>query len=186
MTSMGGSLEFYDFIIFALFGVYFSKVIFPSAEEGSIIPLLQTYGVFAVGYIARPFGGLVLGHLGDTLGRKKAMVMTISIMTVSTLAMGLIPTYAQVGLLSPIVFSLLRVIQGIALGGELPGCISYISEAMPKHRGLACSVVFCSGTSRNISGCSYAVGHHSPFKYRANICLGLAYSFYSRYFFLGY
>lgn len=142
MTSLGGCFEFFDFIIFVLFAVYFSKVIFPTESENSIIPLLQSYAVFAVGYVARPFGGIVIAHLGDTLGRRKAMITSICIMTGCTLIMGLIPTYAQIGLWSPVIFSLLRVLQGIAIGGELPGCITYICETLPRIRGLSCSILF--------------------------------------------
>lgn len=143
LTSFGGCLEFYDFIIFALFGVYFSQTIFPSGDN-PIIALIQTYAVFAAGYIARPFGGVLLGHIGDTLGRKKAMKLSIAIMLASTLAMAMMPGYQSIGLWAPVLFSLCRIIQGIALGGELPGCIAYISEAMPEQKGFACGVVFCA------------------------------------------
>lgn len=142
MVSIGGSLEFYDFIVYALFAVYFSQIIFPG--DNALISLLQTYAVFAVGYIARPFGGIILSHLGDTLGRRKTMIITVSMMTIATLGMGLMPTYAQIGIGAPIIFALLRILQGMALGGELPGCISYISEWMPKRRGLGCGIVFAA------------------------------------------
>ena len=142
MTSLGGCFEFYDFIIFVLFGPYFSQVIFPAEAENSIIPLLQVYAVFAVGYIARPIGGIFISHLGDQYGRRKAMILSVCIMSTCTLMMGLLPGYAHIGIWAPVLFSTFRILQGIALGGELPGCITYISEMLPQARGISCAIVF--------------------------------------------
>jgi MFS family permease len=82
---------------------------------------MQTFGIFAAGYLARPLGGIVMAHFGDLLGRKKMFTLSIFMMAVPTLIMGLLPTYAQIGMWAPILLLLMRVIQGAAIGGEVPG-----------------------------------------------------------------
>ncbi|KEQ13683.1 hypothetical protein GZ77_15375 [Endozoicomonas montiporae] len=140
MTSLGGFLEFYDFIIYALMAVYIADQFFPSHD--SFTSMLTTFATFSVGYFVRPLGGLVFGHLGDRFGRKPTFVATVLIMALSTFLMGCLPTYSQVGLWAPLMLVGLRVLQGFSIGGEIPGAMTYLSETVDRRRGLVMSLLF--------------------------------------------
>src|SRR5688500_6660670 len=139
LASLGGALEFYDFILYGVFATYLGAAFFPAADP--LVSLAQSFGVFAGGYLARPLGGLVFGHFGDRLGRRRVLLISILMMSLSTAAMGLLPTYASIGPAASIGLIVLRLLQGCALGGELPGAITYVVEAVPARRGLACGVI---------------------------------------------
>ncbi|MEQ1556159.1 MAG: MFS transporter, partial [Gallionella sp.] len=103
---------------------------------------LQTFGIFAAGYLARPLGGIVMAHFGDLLGRKKMFTLSILLMSVPTFAIGLLPTYAVIGIWAPILLLALRVMQGAAIGGEVPGAWVFVSEHVPpRHVGFACGTL---------------------------------------------
>lgn len=133
LSALGGMLEFYDFIIYGIFSVYFAHQFFPSGNE--LISIIQSYVVFVLGYIARPIGGMIFSHVGDEKGRKKVLIITIILMGISSLGIGLLPTYEQIGMAAPIALLFLRLLQGLALGGELPSTFVYVSETMPNKRG---------------------------------------------------
>jgi MFS family permease len=137
LASLGGALEFYDFVIFAFFTTVIGQVFFsPSLPDW--VRQLQTFGIFAAGYLARPLGGIVMAHYGDTLGRKRIFTFSILLMAVPTLAIGMLPTYESIGIAAPILLLLLRVLQGMAIGGEAPGGWVYVAEHAPRNRvGLA-------------------------------------------------
>lgn len=141
LSAFGGALEFYDFIIF----VFFSKVIgilFFPADMPVWLSQLQTFGIFAAGYLARPFGGIVMAHFGDLFGRKRMFTLSILLMAVPTLLIGCLPTYAVVGYLAPILLLILRVCQGLAVGGEIPGAWTFVAEHVPKDKvGIACGTL---------------------------------------------
>jgi MFS family permease len=139
LAALGGMLEFYDFVIYGIFSVYFAKQFFPSHNE--LVVVLQSYLVFVLGYIARPIGGIIFSHIGDEYGRKKVLVMTIVLMGVASLGIGLLPTYAQIGIIAPLLLLILRLTQGLAIGGELPSTYVYISESIPHNRGIAFGMV---------------------------------------------
>ncbi len=120
LASLGGALEFYDFIIFVYFATVIGQLFFPP-ELPEWAKQLQTFGIFAAGYLARPLGGIVMAHFGDKMGRKKMFAFSILLMAISTLGMGLLPTYADIGLAAPILLLVLRLFQGAAIGGEVPG-----------------------------------------------------------------
>ena len=143
LSSLGGLLEFYDFTIYGLFAVYFAQQFFPSSNE--FIAIIASYSIFVVGYIVRPLGGILFSHIGDEIGRKTVLIITMILMGVSSLGMGLLPTYAQIGLFAPALMLLFRLIQGLAIGGELPSMIVYVSESMPHKRGFGLGGAF-SGT----------------------------------------
>ena len=143
-SSLGGLLEFYDFVIYALLASYISQHFFSSGN--TTISLLATFSTFALGYLVRPLGGVIFGHLGDKYGRKKPFVLSVFIMASSTFLMGCIPTEQTIGLLAPIILILLRMTQGLSLGGEIPGSITYISELSEKRRGLYTAILFCGIT----------------------------------------
>lgn len=149
LSALGGALEFYDFIIFVFFAAVVGKLFFP-AEMPEWLRLLQTFGIFAAGYLARPVGGIVMAHFGDLLGRKAVFTLSIFMMAVPTLIMGLLPTYQQIGMWAPLLLLLMRVIQGAAIGGEVPGAWVFVSEHVPeRHIGLACGIL-TSGLSAGI------------------------------------
>lgn len=130
---IGSALEYYDFFIYATAAsLVFPQVFFPSENpRTAIIASLATYGV---GYVARPVGAFVLGHWGDTHGRKNVLIVCMFLMGISTLLVGLLPTYAQVGILAPILLVILRLVQGFAVAGEISGASSMVLEHAPFGR----------------------------------------------------
>jgi MFS family permease len=133
LASLGGALEFYDFVVFVFFAGVIGKAFFPGATS-DWVRQVQTFSVFAVGYIARPIGGIVMAHFGDRYGRKKIFTLSIVLMALPTLLIGLLPTYREVGALAPAFLVALRVVQGIAIGGEAPGGWVYVAEHAPRGR----------------------------------------------------
>lgn len=161
LSALGGALEFYDFIIFVFFATVVGKLFFP-ADMPEWLRLMQTFGIFAAGYLARPLGGIVMAHFGDLLGRKKMFTLSIFMMAVPTLIMGLLPTYAQIGLWAPILLLLMRVIQGAAIGGEVPGAWVFVSEHVPqRHVGYACGTLTCGLTAGILLGSLVATAINS-------------------------
>ena len=148
LSALGGALEFYDFVIFVYFATTMGALFFP-ADMPQWLKLVQTFGIFAAGYLARPLGGIVMAHFGDLSGRKRMFMLSILLMALPTLLMGLLPTYAQVGVLAPLLLLLLRILQGAAIGGEAPGAWVFVSEhAGTGHRNFACgalSMGLCAG-----------------------------------------
>lgn len=140
LSSLGGMLEFYDFVIFAIFAYPIGETFFPS--ESASLAIMAGFSAFAVGYLARPFGGILFSHFGDKYGRKQSFLITIMLMGGATLLMSLLPGYHQYGILMPVLFVLLRIIQGMAVGGEIPGAITYVSEHVNHRPALACAIVF--------------------------------------------
>ena len=133
---IGATIEWYDFFLYGVMaGIVFNKLYFPSSDP--LISTLLAYTTFAVGFLARPLGGVIFGHFGDKIGRKNMLIMTLMIMGVATVAIGLLPTYAQIGVWAPLTLLFLRVFQGIGLGGEWGGAVLMTFEYSPKHlRGL--------------------------------------------------
>jgi MHS family shikimate/dehydroshikimate transporter-like MFS transporter len=134
---VGNSLEWYDFFLYATAAaIVFGQLFFP-ADTDPLVGTLGAFVGFAVGFAARPIGGILFGHIGDRVSRKSALVLTLSIMGVATFLMGLLPTYQQVGIWAPILLVVLRVLQGIAAGGEWGGGVLIISEnSSDQRRGL--------------------------------------------------
>ncbi|MCY1501778.1 Proline/betaine transporter [compost metagenome] len=152
LSALGGALEFYDFIIFVFFAAVVGKLFFP-AEMPEWLRQLQTFGIFAAGYLARPLGGIVMAHFGDLLGRKRMFTLSIFLMAVPTLAMGLLPTYAQIGIWAPLALLALRVVQGAAIGGEVPGAWVFVAEHVPaRHVGYACGTLTAGLTAGILLG----------------------------------
>jgi MHS family shikimate/dehydroshikimate transporter-like MFS transporter len=132
---VGALLEWYDFYVFATASaLVFGHLFFPSGDP--VASTMASFGAFASGFLARPFGGLLFGHLGDRIGRKTSLVATLAIIGAGTFLIGLLPTYAQIGALAPILLVTLRVAQGIGLGGEYGGAsLMAIEHAPPGRRG---------------------------------------------------
>ncbi len=165
LAALGGALEFYDFIIFVFFAVVIGKLFFP-ADMPDWLRQAQTFGIFAAGYLARPLGGIVMAHFGDLLGRKRMFTLSIFLMSVPTLAIGLLPTYASIGIWAPILLLALRVVQGAAIGGEVPGAWVFVTEHVPaRHVGFACGTLTAGLTGGILLGSlvATAVNHaYSP------------------------
>lgn len=129
---IGNVLEWYDFALYGFFAPILAKLFFPSEDQLS--SLLATFGVFAVGFLMRPVGSVIFGILGDRLGRKRALEISVVMMAVPTTLIGVLPTYEKVGLLAPVLMTLIRLVQGISVGGEFTGSISFVVEHAPPNR----------------------------------------------------
>ncbi|GAB4223149.1 MAG: MFS transporter [Gammaproteobacteria bacterium] len=143
LSSLGAGLEYYDFVIYALLGHYLSTLFFPNHQQATA--LISVFAVFALGYIVRPIGGIIFGILGDRYGRKLSFTSATLILALSTVSIGLLPVYANIGLSATICLVILRLIQGIAFGAELPGTLTFIVEHVNAHeRGLHCGILIAS------------------------------------------
>ncbi|WNG46381.1 MHS family MFS transporter [Archangium minus] len=141
LAALGGALEFYDFIIFVFFARAIGQLFFP-ADTAEWLRQLQTYGLFAVAYLARPLGGIIMAHFGDRSGRKQMFALSVFMMAVPTLLIGMLPTFASVGYVAPLALLVLRMLQGAAVGGEVPGAWVFVSEHVPERRvGFACGTL---------------------------------------------
>ncbi|MDP9512781.1 MFS transporter [Pseudomonas protegens] len=137
LAALGGALEIYDFIIFVFFALTLSQLFFPP-EMPEWLRLLQSFGIFVTGYLARPLGGILMAHFADRLGRKKVFSLSILMMALPCLLIGIMPTYAQIGYFAPLLLLALRVLQGAAVGGEVPSAWVFVAEHAPRaHRGYA-------------------------------------------------
>ncbi|MDE8653913.1 MFS transporter [Novosphingobium album (ex Liu et al. 2023)] len=144
-SSLGTVFEWYDFYLYGLLATFISKVFFAGVNEttGFILAL----GAFAAGFAVRPFGALVFGRIGDLVGRKNTFLVTMGLMGLSTFAVGLLPGYETIGIASPIILVLLRIIQGLALGGEYGGAATFVAEHAPNNRrGLYTSFIQITAT----------------------------------------
>ena len=132
---LGSVIEYYDFLLYATASaVVFSKVFFSNLDP--LVATVASFGTLATGYIARPLGGVIFGHFGDRIGRKKMLVLSMTLMGVGSTLIGVLPTYAQVGVWAPILLVLLRIVQGIAVGGEWGGAVLMSAEHASSRRGL--------------------------------------------------
>ena len=141
LASLGGALEYYDFIIFIFFASIFSGQFFP-ADLSPFWKTLNTYGAFAIAYFMRPIGGVIMAHFGDLLGRKRMFTLSIVLMALPTLCIGLLPTFEHIGYAAPLLLLAMRMLQGVAIGGEIPGAWVFVSEHVAANRvGLANGMV---------------------------------------------
>lgn len=141
LAALGGALEIYDFIIFVFFALTLSQLFFPP-EMPEWLRLLQSFGIFVTGYLARPLGGILMAHFADRLGRKRVFSLSILMMALPCLLIGLMPTYAQIGYWAPLILLGLRILQGAAVGGEVPSAWVFVAEHAPAgHRGYALGVL---------------------------------------------
>ncbi len=130
---IGATIEWYDFFLYGLVaGLVFNKMYFPSHDP--LVGTMLAYATFAVGFIARPFGGVVFGHFGDRIGRKSMLIFTLVLMGIATFLIAFIPTYDSIGIWAPILLLLCRVVQGLGLGGEWGGAVLMTYEYAPKNK----------------------------------------------------
>jgi MFS family permease len=151
---LGSTIEWYDFFLYGVVaGIVFNKLYFPTTDP--FMGTILAYSTFAIGYLARPFGGFVFGHFGDKMGRKSMLILTMLIMGIGTMGIGLVPTYATIGIAALIILQTFRLAQGLGLGGEWGGAVLMTYEyARPKEKafyasipqmGLATGLCFASG-----------------------------------------
>ncbi len=143
---VGNGLEFYDFLTFSYFAVYIARTFYPS--ESPATGLLATLATFGAGFLTRPIGAIVIGSMGDRIGRKPAMLVSFSLMGIAIIGLALTPSYDTIGIAAPVLVVLFRLLQGFALGGEVGPTTAFMAEAAPPHRrGLYLSMQFVTQDS---------------------------------------
>jgi len=144
-SSVGTVFEWYDFYLYAILAPFFAGLFFPSGNQTAA--LLGAFGAYAAGFLVRPFGALIFGRIGDLVGRKYTFLVTIVVMGLATVLVGFLPTYATLGFAAPLILVLLRLAQGLALGGEYGGAATYVAEHAPDNqRGYATSWIQTTAT----------------------------------------
>src|SRR5467141_2984908 len=128
-SSVGTVFEWYDFYLYAILAPFFAALFFPPGNQTAA--LLGAFGAYAAGFLVRPFGALIFGRIGDLVGRKYTFLVTIVVMGLSTVLVGFLPTYQSIGIVAPLILVLLRLAQGLALGGEYGGAATYVAEHSP-------------------------------------------------------
>jgi MHS family proline/betaine transporter-like MFS transporter len=129
---VGNIFEWYDFAVYGFFAAIIGKQFFPS--EDPTVSLIASFGAFAAGFLMRPVGAILFGYIGDSIGRKKMLTVSIILMAIPTFVLGLLPTYAHIGLAAPVLMVLVRMLQGVSVGGEYTGSIVFLTEGAPKGR----------------------------------------------------
>lgn len=149
---IGNALENYDYVLYANFAVIIAKLFFPSAAQGDLYTsLIATFGVFAAGFLTRPLGAIIFGYIGDKYSRKKALSFSIMLMSFPTSLIGLLPTYEEIGVFAPLFLVLIRMMQGMSIGGETSGFITYLMEVNPnKKRKYLFGAIALSSTALGI------------------------------------
>ena len=156
-VSVGNAVEWFDWYIYSILAIYFAGQFFPKTADDSLVPLLSTLAIFAVGFFARPVGGLVIGVLADRFGRRRALSATIVGLGIGSLMIALVPTYEQIGVAAPVLLLVARIIQGASAGGEYAAGAAFIVESAPDNRrGLFSSALYISATSANLAAIGIA------------------------------
>lgn len=149
--ALGNVLEWYDFSAYGYMATMFARNFFPAGDE--VANLLSVFGIFAASFVVRPLGGIVFGHVGDRHGRRAALLLSVALMGLSTGAIGLLPTYANIGLLAPALLLGMRLLQGLSIGGEFTTSAIYLAEqARPRWRGLVTSYALIGGAAGLLLG----------------------------------
>src|ERR1700757_1333130 len=144
-SSLGTVFEWYDFYLYATLAPFFAALFFPKGNDTAA--LLSAFATYAAGFLVRPFGAVVFGRIGDLVGRKYTFLVTIVVMGGATVLTGLLPTYASIGIAAPLLLVGLRLLQGLALGGEYGGAATYVAEHAPDgRRGYATSWIQTTAT----------------------------------------
>ena len=142
-TVIGNALEWYDFVVYSYLATIIAKNFYPADNE--TVALLATFATFGIGFVARPVGAIIIGRIGDRRGRKAALVLSIMLMAAGTVLIGLIPPYAAIGMLAPVILAFARLVQGFSVGGEWGSSTAFITEWAPdKQRGYYSSWQQCS------------------------------------------
>lgn len=129
---VGNVMEWYDFALYGFMATIIANLFFPN--ESQLVSLVATYGIFAAGFIMRPIGAIFFGILGDKIGRSRTMMISLIMMVIPTFCLGLLPTYEKIGIFAPILLIIIRLVQGISVGGELPSSATFLVESSPKNQ----------------------------------------------------
>jgi len=154
-TSLGNALEWFDISVYAYFAVYLAKAFFPTDDPTT--SLLLTFGTFALTFLARPIGGILLGTYADRYGRKASLLLSIAMMTVGTLAVGCMPTFDKIGVLAPLLVIVARLVQGFSAGGEFGSSTAFLVEHVPGRRGFVASWQFASQGISSLLGSGFGL-----------------------------
>jgi len=154
---IGNVLEWYDFAIYGYFAAAIGRHFFP--HEDAVAQLLSAFGVFALGYLARPVGGVIIGHIGDRFGRRAALTFSVAAMAIPTFLIGVLPGYETLGLLAPAALTLLRMVQGLSVGGEYTSSMVFLVESAPAgRRGLMGALASCGACGGILLGSAVGAG----------------------------
>jgi MFS transporter, MHS family, proline/betaine transporter len=154
---IGNVLEWYDFAIYGYFATAIGRHFFP--HEDAVAQLLSAFGVFALGYVMRPVGGALIGHIGDRFGRRAALTFSVAAMAIPTFLIGLLPGYGTLGLAAPIALTLLRMVQGLSVGGEYTSSMVFLVEHAPDgRRGVMGAMASCGATGGILLGSAVGAG----------------------------
>jgi MFS transporter, MHS family, proline/betaine transporter len=154
---IGNVLEWYDFAIYGYFAAAIGRHFFP--HEDAVAQLLSAFGVFAIGYLMRPVGGVLIGHIGDRFGRRAALTFSVAAMAIPTFLIGLLPGYTTLGLAAPIALTLLRMLQGLSVGGEYTSSMVFLVEHAPAgRRGLMGALASCGACGGILLGSAVGAG----------------------------
>src|SRR5262249_43479476 len=155
--TIGNVLEWYDFSIYGYFVTSIGRQFFP--HQDAVAQLLSAFGVFALGYLMRPVGGVLIGHIGDRFGRRTALTVSVAAMAIRTFLIGILPGYATLGILAPIALTLLRMVQGLSVGGEYTSSMVFLVEhAPPGRRGLMGALISCGASGGILLGSAVGAG----------------------------
>ncbi len=153
--ALGNLLEWYDFAAYGFLASIFAKNFFPASD--AFVGLISAFGIFAASFLMRPLGAIIFGHIGDRYGRRLALYISAGMMTVSTVVIGLLPTYVQIGALAPVLLLILRLLQGVSIGGEYTTAAIFLGESThPKRRGFITSFASMGGTGGTLLGSAVA------------------------------
>src|SRR3981189_795629 len=154
---IGNVLEWYDFAIYGYFAAAIGRHFFP--HEDAVAQLLSAFGVFALGYLMRPVGGALIGHIGDRLGRRAALTFSVAAMAIPTFLIGLLPGYATLGIWAPLLLTILRMVQGLSVGGEYTSSMVFLVEHAPSgRRGLMGALASCGACGGILLGSAVGAG----------------------------
>src|SRR2546423_5883661 len=154
---IGNVLEWYDFAIYGYFASAIGREFFP--HEDAVAQLLSAFSIFALGYLMRPLGGVVVGHIGDQFGRRAALTYSVAAMAIPTFLIGLLPGYATLGLLAPVALTVLRMLQGLSVGGEYTSSMVFMVEHAPDgRRGLMGALTSCGAGGGTLLGSAVGAG----------------------------
>ncbi len=169
--ALGNTLEWYDFAVYGFLATTFAHNFFPTSD--AFVGLISTFGIFAASFLMRPLGGIIFGHVGDRYGRRRALLLSVGLMCVSTVAIGVLPTYASVGVLAPCLLLLLRLLQGVSIGGEYTTSAIFLAEISPvRWRGLITSFSSTGATGGILLGSAVGAATASVMSQEALVAWG--------------
>src|SRR5436189_1033551 len=182
---VGNALEYYDVMLYGFFAAMLAPLFFPT--DNQITSTISSLGTFAAGFVMRPLGGIIFGHLGDKFGRRQALVLAIFLVTIPTFTIGILPTYADIGIAAPLILLLCRLLQGLCVGGEYSGASIFVIEYSKRGReAFAGSILCAAGVSAGVLGTLVGFLSTLPFmpawRWRIPFLIGSLFGLIGHYF----